>query len=244
MLRQRGPPVSMTAEASVDVATATPPNANDAHATPAASCFFMISPLVELPLSPECEPVLAAQQDSCRQQPPARSTACHARRMGNEAISPLHIEVTSPEGTPRVTISSGDDFDGRRVAPAAGVIIRDRDGNERGGIGVLDVEEGSGTRVVTALDHPGADAVGMYVHEAGTAGVFINEAPRGQVRGGSGVGRFTAEVGIDGTPTLELRDDEERPRLRLTLTATGAGAIEFLDASGRVVQRIVPEDQG
>ena len=48
-------------------------------------------------------------------------------------------------------------------------------------------------------------------------------------------------VGPDGTPAIALNDKADRTRLRLTVTAEGYGAIEFLDAQGRVIHTLAPK---
>ena len=48
-------------------------------------------------------------------------------------------------------------------------------------------------------------------------------------------------VGADGTPAIALNDKADRTRLRLTVTAEGYGAIEFLDAQGKVIHTLAPE---
>jgi hypothetical protein len=48
-------------------------------------------------------------------------------------------------------------------------------------------------------------------------------------------------VAADGSPSIALADKQNRPRIRLTLTKEGFGAIEFLDAEGKVVDTLAPE---
>jgi len=48
-------------------------------------------------------------------------------------------------------------------------------------------------------------------------------------------------VAADGTPAIALNDQQDRARLRLTVTPEGYGAIEFLDAQGRVIHTLAPE---
>lgn len=55
--------------------------------------------------------------------------------------------------------------------------------------------------------------------------------------------RIALTVAADGTPAIALADRQDRPRLRLTVTEEGYGAIEFLDAQGKVVQTLAPEAQ-
>jgi hypothetical protein len=48
-------------------------------------------------------------------------------------------------------------------------------------------------------------------------------------------------VAPDGTPSIALNDKQSRPRVRVTVTPEGYGALEFLDAEGRVLQSLAPE---
>lgn len=102
---------------------------------------------------------------------------------------------------------------------------------------MLDTE--GGTRVVHAIDYPGGDAIGMTAGDGDSAGFFINGSP---LDGTAGPTRLAMTVDQGGTASVELFDTDENPRLRFTITDSGAGAIQFLDAQGRVVQQIAPED--
>lgn len=127
-----------------------------------------------------------------------------------------------------------------RVAPFSGIVIRDEEGNERGGLGHLG---GANGRVLWALDHPSYDAVGTVVADDGSVTFLMNQAPSASA-GRDGVEcatRLRLNLAPDGTPEVSLADAHDRPRLRLSLRADGAGAIEFLNAAGDVVHAIVPE---
>lgn len=50
-------------------------------------------------------------------------------------------------------------------------------------------------------------------------------------------------VSAEGTPSIGLPDKQNRTRLRLTITDAGYGAVEFLDADGKVVETFAPEAQ-
>ena len=86
-------------------------------------------------------------------------------------------------------------------------------------------------------------AIGWRISPDGSASFVINErepivrdpALRGHIVPASGASRIKMSVAADGTPSIALADKQNRPRVRLTLTKEGFGAIEFLDAEGKVV---------
>lgn len=159
--------------------------------------------------------------------------------MKAERIVASHIDIVSSDGTTRASLTSGDDLDGQRIAPFAGLIIRDAAGAERGGIGVIDVD--GDARVASVLDHPGGDAIGSMVTDSGEVVFLINDAPAGDGRPRST--RIRMHVAANGTPSLAFLDGEGRPRLRFTLEDDGAGAIEFVRADGSVAHQMVPEHE-
>lgn len=159
------------------------------------------------------------------------------------------LELVDEHGVVRMTLTAGETdvvIDGvqkERVAPFAGIILRDEVGNERGGLGYLGGPDG---RAVWALDNPSFDAIGAMVGDDGAVTFVINQPPAtasredGSVEGAT---RLLVKVAADGTPSISLADAQDRPRLRLSLKDDGAGAIEFLDATGAVVHAMVPEHE-
>jgi hypothetical protein len=134
----------------------------------------------------------------------------------------------------------------KRAAPVAGLVIFDKNGDERGGYAVADVP---GSAVVAALDHANSDAIGWKVMPDGEVQFMVNQ--RGTMRHDPKSGhllpasdaksRILMSVAPDGTPSIGLADKQERTRLRLTVTDDGFGAIQFLDAHGAVVETFAPE---
>ena len=123
----------------------------------------------------------------------------------------------------------------------------DAEGNQRGGYGVADIE---GAATVLAQDHVNGDAVGWRVMPDGSVSFSMNqratvhrEPALGDriIPGTDGATRIAMTVAADGTPAIALADRQNRPRLRLTVTPEGHGAIEFLDASGKVIETLAPE---
>lgn len=106
-----------------------------------------------------------------------------------------------------------------------------------------------GTYVVASGDHVNGDAVAWRVNADGSVMFAMNNrAPvvqeaslGGRIRPAYGSTRIMLSVAADGAPAIALQDGKDRPRLRLTVTPEGYGAIEFLDAEGKVVEVLAPE---
>jgi hypothetical protein len=152
-----------------------------------------------------------------------------------EEIRASKIELVDSHGVVRMTLlaeesSARTDSQHQRVASFSGVLVRDSQGNERGGFGFLGGDDG---RPVLALDHPTVDAVGLMVEADGTVTFAMNSSAPAT--------RAALTVASDGTPSFSLFDGRERPRLRLTILEDGVGAIQFLAADGSVVGTVAPE---
>jgi hypothetical protein len=110
----------------------------------------------------------------------------------------------------------------KRISPGAGLVIDDPNGNERGGMGVLDSGRG-----VLCLDYPdpiAREAVCLaVVPEAGFAGVAVN-AP-------SGDNGERAEMAVlkDGTSILKLADTNGEERTMLVVHDESPAQFLILD---------------
>lgn len=170
----------------------------------------------------------------------------------SERITARRIDIVDEKGLIRMTLAGQtpaivDGIQYRRNADVAGMVLYDTTGSERGGIGIADANGGV---VVLALDHPASDAVGWQVLPDGEVRFLINQAAP-QIRepalgnrlipGVAAPNRIGLVVAADGTPAIALKDKADRPRLRLTVTSEGYGAIEFLDAKGKVIHTLAPE---
>ncbi|WP_423595695.1 hypothetical protein [Roseateles sp. MS654] len=174
----------------------------------------------------------------------------HVRQVDSERLVVRRIDVVDDTGVIRAILAGNmpppiDGVTYKRAFPAAGVLLFDRNGSERGGFGVADVP---GSIVSLAQDHYNGDAVGWRTMPDGSVAFVMNErAPitkdvkTGRIANQYGAQRLQMTVGADGTPAINVQDKESRPRLRLTLTPEGFGAIEFLDAAGKVVETLAPE---
>lgn len=164
------------------------------------------------------------------------------------------IDVVDEDGVIRMTIAGVlpdpvvDGVEYERSMPVSGIMVRDDEGNERGGFGYNMGLDGP----LIALDHPTGEGAGLAIRDDGTALSFLGAAKeplRSDSLDGAllptGTGHPESAVrtmiGPDGRPSLVLTDRQGRSRVRITLTEEGYGAIEFLDASGDVIESLVPE---
>ncbi|WP_313456445.1 hypothetical protein [Stenotrophomonas sp.] len=170
-----------------------------------------------------------------------------------ERITARRIDIVDEKGVIRMTLSGQtpapiiDGLQYKRAFNVAGMVLYDDKGSERGGFGTADV---NGGMAVLALDHPAMDAIGWRVSPDGETRFSINQAPPlvrepklgdRLIPGVQTPTRIQIVVGADGTPAIALSDKADRPRLRLTVTEEGYGAIEFLDAQGKVIHTLSPE---
>ena len=182
-----------------------------------------------------------------------RTPELRVEKIDKDRLVVRRLDIVDDKGIIRATLAAPtpepivDGIQYKRKFPASGLLIFDKDGSERGGYVVADIE---GSAVALTEDHANGDAIGWIVKPDGSVTFQINE--RGPIRreaalGGriaidqSGAQRIKLSVASTGTPSIALADKEDRPRLRLTVTEQGFGSIEFLDAQGRVVDSITPE---
>lgn len=172
----------------------------------------------------------------------------------HERITAKRIDIVGDDGIIRMTLSAKtpppiiDGIQYKRAFGVAGMILYDAEGSERGGFGVADTP--GGTTAVLALDHPAMDAAGWRVSPDGSVMFVINQAPalirepgigNRLIPGVNTPTRIKLSVGSDGTPAIALADGDNQPRVRITVTEEGHGAIEFLDATGKVIHVLAPE---
>jgi hypothetical protein len=110
---------------------------------------------------------------------------------------------------------------GHRISPGAGLVVDDPDGNERGGIGVLD-----NGRAAICLDYPnpiGREAVCLGVLPEVLAGLVIN-APTGD-------NGERAMMGVlkDGTSLMKLADTSGNERTMLVVQGESPAQFLVLD---------------
>ena len=175
-----------------------------------------------------------------------------AEKIDQERLTVRRLDIVDEKGTIRMTLGSPaplpivDGLQYKRVFPASGLVLYDQNGSERGGFAVADID---GSAIVAVQDHANNDAIGWRISPDGSVSFGINErapivrdaALGGHIVPASGATRIKMDVAADGSPSISLADKQDRPRLRLSVTKEGFGAIEFLDAQGKVIDTIAPE---
>lgn len=172
-------------------------------------------------------------------------------KVDHERLIVRRLDVVDDKGVIRMSLGRNEAIvDGiayKRSIPVGGMLLYDDKGSERGGWGYSPANGGT---VVFALDHPAQDATGLRVLPDGSVDFQMIAAPpliREPALGNKLVPaiktpqRLKLRLTPDGTPLIELSDKQSRPRIRLTVTEDGAGALEFLDADGKVVRSFAPE---
>jgi hypothetical protein len=182
-----------------------------------------------------------------------RNPQTRLAKVDHERLAVRRLDVVDENGVIRMTLAAPtpapviDGIRYQRVFPVSGLIIFDKNGSERGGFGVADIE---GSAVILAQDHANTDAIGWRIMPDGSVSFAINERPPLErspeldnrlLPGVGAVSRIRMTVAADGAPSIAVADKQDRPRVRLALTSEGYGAIEFLDADGKIVETFAPE---
>lgn len=179
------------------------------------------------------------------------SPEVRVEHVDHETLRVHRLDIVDANGVIRMTLAGDlpnpiiDGVEWRRSTPVGGLMLRDDNGNERGGFGYAS-RYGA---VVFALDHNNGEAAGFNTLPDGSANMILISRPP-QARDIDLGDRLVpspsttpvqVSVGPDGAPALTLRDSADRPRIRIRVTSDGYGMIEFLDAEGNVVDQLAPE---
>jgi hypothetical protein len=169
-----------------------------------------------------------------------------------EVLRVRRIDVVDDNGVIRMTLAGNlpnaviDGVEYQRSTPVGGIMFRDDKGNERGGVGYASALQG----MVFALDHGTAEAIGFNVLKNGSTNLRLLSRPAdvaapslggALLPGGDQYSGVNLSMGKDGIPRVSLNDVKDRPRIRMTVTPEGYGAIEFLNAEGKVIHTLAPE---
>lgn len=126
----------------------------------------------------------------------------------NEVLTVRQLNVVDEAGTKRLILGAplpGPMMGGKpqsRRSAASGLSINDSNGNEVGGIGMLD----DGTQVL-CFDQNGRERACLYVLPTGRAGLMLQD-PKGRQRIG-------VTVDADSTSALQFLDEQEKPYLTI-----------------------------
>jgi hypothetical protein len=165
-----------------------------------------------------------------------------------DRITAHRIDITEPDGKTRAILTDAAEapgpmihgHEGKRIVTIGGLILFNKDGNERGGVGTLDGARGSFG--ATLLDYDHTEALGMYRQTApdGTesATIFINDPPAKGMSPEQAASTNHQRIALqnpDGNAQILLSDTNGKPRIRLGVDKAGVARIEVLDADGKVV---------
>jgi len=151
-----------------------------------------------------------------------------------DTVSAHTLRVVDEQGRPRFVIGAplpnpmvqGKELP--RSSPVVGIQFLDKEGNETGGLAIIDRVQGA----ALCFDYNGGEAM-CFTKARDWKGITLLDppAPGGQL----GVaGNSRVELSLDkGTPRLALSDKHGRDRLVLTIDNKGNAVIQTLDANGK-----------
>jgi hypothetical protein len=180
----------------------------------------------------------------------SKSPETSVQHVDRERLIVRRVDIVDSKGVIRMTLAGDlpdpivDGVQYKRQRPAGGLMLRDDKGNERGGMAYL-----SNFGVNIGLDHANGEGAGFSVRDSGAAEMGVQAKPAehrpaelgGHLMPESGPSPFTVSLHKDGSSDVSLNDRQDRPRLVFKVTPEGYGAVEFLDAQGKVVSTIAPE---
>ena len=165
-----------------------------------------------------------------------------------DEIRVRRISVVEPDGTLRMVISDRDRMPGVIVKgnefpktdrPEAGMLFYNDEGTENGGLifGGHRNEKGEIINSGVSLSFDKYGQPGQIVQLAGVddkdnkfAGLAVNDQAR----------RIWIGRKDDNASVVALMDARGKKRIVMQVTADGAASLDFLDAKGRVVKRLIP----
>ena len=169
-----------------------------------------------------------------------------------DEIEVHRISVVEPNGTLRMVISNHNRMPGVIVngkespkvdRPQAGMLFYNNEGTENGGLifGGLRNEKGEIVDSGGSLSFDKYGQTGQVVQLAGVddkdshfAGLRVNDLNSGMNR------RIWVGRKDDGAAVVSLMDAAGRKRIVMQVTGEGAASLDFLDAEGHVVRRLIP----
>ena len=163
----------------------------------------------------------------------------------NDEINVKRINVVNEDGTPFFVIANPErtpspklgGVEYERAVKGGGAIIYNQDGDERGGIAVLD--DDNRAMNVMMLDYKTLDAIGMFTKESPdlkeyTAMLMVND-PDKERKLGHGVQRIT--LGTDnGDAGLIINNASGKPRIVIQVDRDDQIVFHVLDEEGNIVK--------
>ncbi len=169
-----------------------------------------------------------------------------------DEITVHRINVVEPDGTLRMVISNRAALpgvivqgrEGKPDRPYAGMLFYNDEGTENGGL-VFGGHRAADGRVVgsggqLSFDKYGAATMVQLSGVSDSEDRFAGLRVRDTELGGPNTNRIWVGNSEDGTATVALMDQKGRQRLVLEVAADGATSLRFLDADGKVLQRLAP----
>ena len=172
-----------------------------------------------------------------------------------DEITVHRIRVVEPDGTLRMILSNHSQFPGnivkgKEVGPnrreGAGMLFYNNEGTENGGL-IFGGRRDANGKVVEAGASLSFDKYGVNGQMVQLAGVsdaenrFAGLRIRDTSVGAPNTNRIWVGNGEDGAATVALMDGQGKKRIVMEVRADGASSLTFLDANGKVVNRMVPE---
>ena len=191
--------------------------------------------------------------DSLRRSIVTQTPEIKVGRVFRDRLIVHRLDIVDESGAIRATLAAPspdpvtDGIQYRRGTGLSGLTVYDGQGNERGTFGVSDAATGA---PVGTFTHANSNGIESQARPDGSASITMQErAPiqrepalgNHSVPMGNRAARVRLEVAANGTPSIALADKQNRPRVRITVTEAGYGAIEFLDARGKVIHTLAPE---
>ena len=171
-----------------------------------------------------------------------------------DEITVHRIKVVEPDGTLRMVISNHAAFPGVIVRgkelgpnrrPGAGILFLNNEGTENGGLIFGGHQEADG-KVIDAgvsLSFDKYGVSGNFVQLAGISDInnrFAGLRIKDNSIGAPNNNRVWVGNGDDGAATVALMDIQGRRRIVMEVKADGASSLTFLDADGKVLNRLLP----
>jgi len=175
------------------------------------------------------------------------------RKLNIDVIDVQRINLREPDGTLRMVLASHAKLPGIIVRgkeqpfdrPQAGIIFYNDEGSENGGLifggrknSKGDVVDSGGALSFDRYDgNQEVQLIGVHDKEDRFAGLVVSDSPPHA----QGHRRIWVGKNEDGAARVELRDANGKKRLVLEVLADGVASLNFLDADGNVVNRVVPQ---